>query len=256
MFCVQSNELYFDHQRFTTKKSVIFEKDSSVESITYGIHSHSHLFAQGLNWYDTDSITEDESWTFNSTSNALFSTYYNNQLCAMSNDQYYFLQVYKSEGKYFKKIGVDQNPQFGIYYVESNDVENLLLPSCEQNFESIIFEEGLGTKHYEYSCNFECGSIQDYAYVPDGSIDPNFCLSDFTSIEENMKLAVIIFPNPTHDYLYLKNQEKEVAYKVIDNTGRILLSGKTEKEINVQSLSSGYYRIVFEDEVNRAFVKM
>ncbi|MGE0637699.1 MAG: T9SS type A sorting domain-containing protein [Bacteroidia bacterium] len=81
-----------------------------------------------------------------------------------------------------------------------------------------------------------------------------------TSINERDLIDFEIFPNPTQDFLYLKNTTQNLSYKILDYTGRIILSGKTEKVpiaigINVQTLSPGYYRVVFEDEVNRAFIK-
>ncbi|MCG3164513.1 MAG: hypothetical protein POELPBGB_00267 [Bacteroidia bacterium] len=81
---------------------------------------------------------------------------------------------------------------------------------------------------------------------------------DYTNvgINENKFPSLEIFPNPAHDFLYLKNTSQKLNYKILDYTGRVILSGKTEKEINVQTLSPGYYRVVFEDEVSRAFLKM
>jgi hypothetical protein len=77
-----------------------------------------------------------------------------------------------------------------------------------------------------------------------------------TSINEQDLIDFEIFPNPAHDFLYLKNTTQKLNYKILDYTGRIILSGKTEKEINVQTLAPGYYRVVLEDEVSRAFIKM
>ena len=82
-----------------------------------------------------------------------------------------------------------------------------------------------------------------------------YCNWTNVGINENQISQLEIYPNPTQDFLYLKNTTQKLNYKILDNTGRIILSGKTEKEINVQALSPGYYRIVFEDEVNRAFIK-
>ncbi len=83
---------------------------------------------------------------------------------------------------------------------------------------------------------------------------------DYTNvgINENETSVLETFPNPAHDFLYLKTTgttQKELSYQILDNTGRTLLSGRTEKEINVQALSPGYYRIVFENIENRAFIK-
>jgi hypothetical protein len=75
-------------------------------------------------------------------------------------------------------------------------------------------------------------------------------------INESVLSQLEIFPNPAHDFLYLKNNSQKLNYKILDYTGRVILSGKTEKEINVQTLSPGYYRVVLEDEVSRAFIKM
>lgn len=85
---------------------------------------------------------------------------------------------------------------------------------------------------------------------------------DWTNIgiNENQISQLEIFPNPTHDFLYLnpdsyRDASQKLNYKILDFTGRVILSGKTEKEINVKTLLPGYYLVVFEDKVNRAFIK-
>ncbi len=75
------------------------------------------------------------------------------------------------------------------------------------------------------------------------------------------KKYIDIYPNPAQDFLYLKNSKDEMEYKILDNIGRTILSGKTEKVpiaigINVQTLSPGFYRVVFPDLVNRSFIKL
>jgi len=83
-----------------------------------------------------------------------------------------------------------------------------------------------------------------------------YCNYSNVGINENQISQLEIYPTPPQDFLYLKTPTRELDYKILDNTGRTILSGKTEKEINVQTLSPGYYRIVFPGFVNRAFIKL
>ncbi len=85
---------------------------------------------------------------------------------------------------------------------------------------------------------------------------------DYTNVGVNeIQISQLeIYPNPTQDFLYInpdsyRDTPQKLNYKILDYTGRVILSGKTEKEIDVQTLSRGYYRVVFEDEVSREFIK-
>jgi len=247
---------------WATRKNIIISKEILSDRIKYGTnyleHVHSESYPFGGSTENT--YSGSEYLEFIITEN-----YYNNELVKTDSSnnepQYYFVVLYKSNSKYCKQIGSNNNPGGSVFFIQSPDEEDLLIPSCDNLFSTSTSTEGIGLSSYSYDCNFECAGGGSYYYTPENWVNPTNCLSDFTSIEENEKSQLLIFPNPTTDFIYLKNTDKETAYKILDNTGRTILSGKTEKVpiaigINVQTLSPGYYRVVFEDAVNRAFIKL
>jgi len=57
-----------------------------------------------------------------------------------------------------------------------------------------------------------------------------------------------IFPNPVTTELHLRSVHEIMSYEIIDQSGRIVISGKTEGNkglINLQNLSSGFYFVRF-----------
>lgn len=68
----------------------------------------------------------------------------------------------------------------------------------------------------------------------------------------NTKDQIIIYPNPTNKYLNINSASTIKQIEIIDITGRIVLSNKKDKKIDVNSLNSGIYFIkVYSD--NKTF---
>ena len=75
----------------------------------------------------------------------------------------------------------------------------------------------------------------------------------------NNKTNIILYPNPTHNYLTIKTgtNQKLNSVIVVDQIGKHLLNS-SNSVLNVQSLSSGiYYAIITTDEgtITKRFIK-
>lgn len=83
-------------------------------------------------------------------------------------------------------------------------------------------------------------------------IDNNGQLLNINEFINNSKIT--IYPNPTNNFITIQNKQtntiENFEYKIIDFTGRIVRSGnsKFNNQINVESLESGNYIIQIETE--------
>jgi hypothetical protein len=82
-------------------------------------------------------------------------------------------------------------------------------------------------------------------------IDNNGQLLNINEFINNSKIT--IYPNPTNNFITIQNKQNTIEnfeYKIIDLTGRIVRSGnsKFNDQINVESLESGNYIIQIETE--------
>jgi hypothetical protein len=70
-----------------------------------------------------------------------------------------------------------------------------------------------------------------------------------------------VFPNPCAESLFLQSEVfGSVAYRVIDLTGRVILSGTAMfanelVEVSTGQLSAGVYTIVLNDQLAARFLK-
>lgn len=72
------------------------------------------------------------------------------------------------------------------------------------------------------------------------------------STENVAKQAFSVFPNPTAEFLNIKNLNGAYSYRISDVTGKLLLSdnNRTFSQINVNSLNKGLYLLEIIDENN------
>ena len=74
------------------------------------------------------------------------------------------------------------------------------------------------------------------------------------------KSTIIIYPNPSNNFITIQNEENPTEnfdYKIVDLTGRIIKSGnsKFNKQLNIESLTSGNYIIQIETENGEKFTE-
>jgi len=67
----------------------------------------------------------------------------------------------------------------------------------------------------------------------------------------DITLSTSIYPNPTSDYLNIKEKHN---YEVFNTIGQRILSGKSEK-IDVRNLNAGVYIISIDNKIQHRFVK-
>ena len=123
-----------------------------------------------------------------------------------------------------------------------------------------------------------CDKIESYSYIngdcddTDASINPGVeeiagndidenCdgLLDTSNIEENQKLYLEIFPNPTLDYLHIKsNNTREFQVSVYSIHGNQLCSFNSPNKIRMSSYPSGFYilKYAFDNGSNLGILKI
>ncbi len=93
-------------------------------------------------------------------------------------------------------------------------------------------------------------------------IDGSYAYSRIISANMTETSPIVIYPNPSADFINIKNGEKEsiISYQIYDNAGRLMQHNEHPvSEILIQDLPSGAYvlRLINErkDLINRRFVK-
>ena len=82
----------------------------------------------------------------------------------------------------------------------------------------------------------------------------NNCTSD---IKETENITYQIYPNPSHQYLYIKSEVSHLPYKLIQIDGSVVLSGIKEnniEKINIEQLSTGIYFLNIEGMGNKKII--
>lgn len=102
--------------------------------------------------------------------------------------------------------------------------------------------------------NLESGEEVEFTVeaISDGSC-PNViatltCTSLVTSILENERLPIILYPNPSNSVLFLDNVNKTDQFFIMDINGRQFISGVYREKINIQNLTSGLFFIKLSNE--------
>ena len=66
-------------------------------------------------------------------------------------------------------------------------------------------------------------------------------VSGTAEIRETSILDLYIYPNPTCDFLNIKNKNVEFSYRIWTSQGKLLLAGKTLDIIDVTTLEKGNF---------------
>lgn len=85
---------------------------------------------------------------------------------------------------------------------------------------------------YEYVCT---------PHIPMGMIGSFNVVSGTAEIRETSILDLYIYPNPTCDFLNIKNKNVEFSYRIWTSQGKLLLAGKTLDIIDVTTLEKGNF---------------
>ncbi|MFD2917059.1 T9SS type A sorting domain-containing protein [Psychroserpens luteus] len=79
------------------------------------------------------------------------------------------------------------------------------------------------------------------------------------SVDEFSTNNIVLYPNPTKDYLTISNLQSDLNFDISDVNGRVLKKGvvSPNTNIDVSSLSHGYYFITFDgvSSITKKFIK-
>ena len=170
---------------------------------------------------------------------------------------------------------------------EQNNIENLQAFTIEYDANNIFW---VGTQNYEKAPNKIAYQIEDEWYFLDDSennwlginviqesktannilyagakngliIIDKTCLGLTTSIQTAVAETTSIFPNPTHEILYLNIPAVSFEYTLMDISGRLMQSEKEkiDKEIDLHHLPNGVYSLSIRingEQFNHKIVKV
>jgi Concanavalin A-like lectin/glucanases superfamily/Secretion system C-terminal sorting domain len=111
----------------------------------------------------------------------------------------------------------------------------------------------LSNNNQPFRCIISSGSCSDTSNVAVLTVNNNVGINEFA--QDNL---FSVYPNPAQTVINIKADSKLIGeqYTIIDNAGRIVLSGKIVTEntsIELGSLSNGIYLFQVKDNLNQSF---
>jgi hypothetical protein len=106
-----------------------------------------------------------------------------------------------------------------------------------------VHEHWNDSLHKQYTRNLETGSGIELFKAHEGG---------FVSVDEDVPPVLRIYPNPVGDFLLISgSRESSFEYVVMDNSGKMMLSGKMEGRskgrISTSGLKPGVYLLILKD---------
>jgi hypothetical protein len=130
---------------------------------------------------------------------------------------------------------------------------NYSLSPADATNQRIIWEsdnENIATvSESGYVTGIELGTTIITATTDDGGFSDSIELTvtDFKSVEQQSKLSLNIYPNPTSDKIYIEQagsmELNRYEIVVSDNTGNILISAYDTESIDLSGIATGNYHI-------------
>ncbi len=176
-------------------------------------------------------------------------------VCVKSNTSYQYMikairLEYTGSGTYFNtslgittSIQTGENPLLMMYYADA-DMDGFGNPD---NFIASC-DLPTGFVDNDMDCNDTNPNINPNGEeIPNNDVDEDCDGEDLlVSIEDLEQLKIKIYPNPANDYLFIESKTIEkLYYKLYDEQGIVVKSGKSNGVITVKDISSGHYWIKF-----------
>ncbi len=71
-----------------------------------------------------------------------------------------------------------------------------------------------------------------------------------STLEIDARIKLIIYPNPSRDFIFIKENQLDLDFQLSDFSGKIILYGEVNSKIDVSQLESGiYFLSIFQDKV-------
>jgi len=177
-------------------------------------------------------------------------------------------------------LDVSNNNALTILYCDVNQLTSLdvsnntaltELYSGNNNLTSLDVRNGNNTNFSTFNSRFNpnltCIYVDDATYSTENwiDIDPastfvnNEAECEVLSLEGNaLKLDVIIYPNPTDNYLFIEGNKNPISISIYNLLGAEVIVKSNTNKIDVSELSNGVYIIKISDgvsQIDRKFIK-
>ena len=115
-----------------------------------------------------------------------------------------------------------------------------------------------------YDANGKADTARSYGYVNGAFLNKHFYRFIFTNattgvntVVQANKDAVILYPNPAKDVLYIKKGNSSIHHvKLWDNKGQLVMEATGDvRELNISQLAAGIYHLYADGEYGARFVK-
>ncbi|WP_084299499.1 T9SS type A sorting domain-containing protein [Dyadobacter tibetensis] len=135
----------------------------------------------------------------------------------------------------------DEQENAGFYVLRSKDL---------YNWATVAFVDGKGTTSAQQNYKFldtQAGPQINYYRLKQMDFDGSFEYSRILSVR-NQDWNLTVYPNPSEDFLDLIMPEGSnwKSAKIIDQTGRVILTPSLEQPISIRSLTPGGYVLTLE----------
>lgn len=147
----------------------------------------------------------------------------------------------------------------------TTSINGLTITANNQNstYQWLDCDNGFSVINNEINASFTVTQNGEYAVelTENGCVDTSGCvvISDVGLAQNNDKLGIKIYPNPTVNIIYIEGIISD-SYSIVDMNGSIVLKGEVSNyAVNVSTLKEGTYFININTENNvfrRRFVKM
>lgn len=144
-----------------------------------------------------------------------------------------------------KMVEPAQTSAHEYYWMLQTDSNGCQVTNCE---EVIDFDND------GYSSDFDCNDMDSTIHpnaeeIPNNDIDEDCDGEDLTtSVYELSDSMIRIYPNPSSDVIYVDVQgQAEYFISLFDITGKLILSGFNQDQIEISSIENGMYLLKFRE---------
>ncbi len=161
------------------------------------------------------------------------------------------LQIIDCSQNEITSLDLSQNLNLFYIYCSENQLESLNI-SNDNNDSIIILDAVLNSA-------LTCIQVDDVDYA--NSLvcgdNPNWCKDEAAiysedcslSIDDNLQPQVMVYPNPTKDYLYIESSNTINSIKVFDVLGKLVFQENNQvNQIDISSLDNGLFFIKIETD--------
>lgn len=159
-------------------------------------------------------------------------------------------------------LGVSIAPDGDIQYYATPSFVTELTPAHCIGFNSVLSPQ-YGHAYYPVDQNSDavimCSNINtsssptliDRMYYTKG-------VTQVLNVFEDELIPVVMYPNPTSEFLFVKGLKNETAYEIFDSLGKVIKTGlitTASYKIQVDALSNGLYFLSLEGYSKKIFIK-